>query len=80
MLSGWIDESGNMWNDYDNDTDPFIGVLYYAGDETDGVLRSGWMGFTDASIDDKYFKKEVIWFYFGPKEGILLTMNGFDSI
>ncbi len=66
MLSGWIDESGNMWNDYDNDTDPFVGALYYAGDETDGVLRSGWMGFTDGSIDDKYFKKEVIWFYFGP--------------
>lgn len=66
MLSGWIDEAGNMWNDYDNDTDPFVNALYYAGDETDGVLRSGWMGFTDGSIDDKYYKKEVIWFYFGP--------------
>ena len=39
MLSGWIDEQGNRYDEYDVDNDPFRGYCYYAGDETDGVLR-----------------------------------------
>lgn len=64
MLSGWINESGEMYNEIDYDEDPFVGFMYYAGDETDGVLREGWMAYEDGSIDDKYYDKEVIWFYF----------------
>lgn len=64
MLTGWIDEDGKMWNDYDDDTDPFVNAVYFAGDETDGVLREGWVGYTDGSLDDKYYKKQVIWLYF----------------
>ena len=64
MLSGWINESGEMWNYVDYDTDPFDGFVYYAGDETDGVLREGWVSFDDGSMDDKYYEREHIWLYF----------------
>jgi hypothetical protein len=64
MLSGWIDESGVMWNPVDSDEDPFIGYMYYAGDETDGVLRTGWVAYEDGSLTDKYYEKETLWFYF----------------
>ena len=64
MLSGWISESGEMWNYIDYDTDPFDGFIYYAGDETDGVLREGWVSIDDGSMDDKYYEREHIWFYF----------------
>ena len=64
MLSGWISETGEMYNEVDFSDDPFVGFLYYAGDETDGVLREGWMPYEDGSFDDRYYEKEVIWFYF----------------
>lgn len=66
MLSGWIDEAGQMYNNIDYEDDPFVGFVYYAGDETDGVLREGWFSYEDGSIDDKYYEKETIWFYFNP--------------
>ena len=66
MLSGWINESGEMWNYVDYDTDPFDGFIYYAGDETDGVLREGWVVCDEGSMDDKYYEREHIWLYFSP--------------
>lgn len=67
MLSGWINEQGERY-DYFNDTDddPFEGYCYFAGDETDGVLREGWSSYEDGSVDDKYYQKGVLWFYFVP--------------
>lgn len=70
MLSGWINSSGEMWNYVDYDTDPFDGFIYYAGDETDGVLREGWVSFDDGSTDDKYYEREHIWLYFSPLTNI----------
>ena len=64
MLSGWINEEGEMWNYVDYDTDPFDGFVYYAGDETDGVLREGWLQYDEGSMDDKYYERENIWLYF----------------
>lgn len=65
MMSGWINESGERYSELDNtDEDPFVGYCYYAGDETDGVLREGWSAWEEGSTDDKYYLKETIWFYF----------------
>lgn len=64
MLSGWIDEQGERYNELDSTEDPFVGYCYYAGDETDGVLREGWSAYEDGSVDDKYYRRETLWFYF----------------
>lgn len=67
MLSGWINEAGERYSDIDNnEDDPFNGFCYYAGDETDGVLREGWTAWEDGSTDDRYYKRDVLWFYFQP--------------
>lgn len=66
MLSGWINESGEMWNYVDYESDPFDGFCYYGGDETDGVLREGWLAYEDGSVNDKYYERETIWLYFSP--------------
>lgn len=66
MLSGWIDEAGVKYDIFNTEEDPFVGYCYYAGDETDGVLREGWSSYEDGSVDDKYYKKETLWFYFKP--------------
>lgn len=68
MLSGWIDESGNRYDENDTDIDPFVGFCYYAGDETDGVLREGWTEYIEGSVDDNYYMKESLWFYFKPSD------------
>ena len=64
MLSGWINEDGETFNEYESDTDPFNGYCYYAGDETDGVLREGWVAYEDGSVEDRYYMKQTLWFYF----------------
>ncbi len=79
MLSGWINENGVMYNEIDFDDDPFVGFLYYAGDETDGVLREGWMPYEDGSLDDKYYKKEVMWFYFNKNNNKKVMSEDSDS-
>ena len=59
--------SGNyeQFNEIDNnESDPFSGFCYYAGDETDGVLREGWTAYEEGSTDDRYYKKQTLWFYF----------------
>lgn len=64
MLSGWINENGEIYNDINSDQDPFMGYCYYAGDETDGVLKEGFYAFEDGSVQDEYYQKETLWFYF----------------
>lgn len=64
MLSGWINEQGERYNEYDSENDPFKGFCYYAGDETDGVLREGWTAYEEGSVDDRYYLRGTIWFYF----------------
>ncbi len=64
MLSGWINEEGDRFNEYEEDTDPFNGYCYFAGDETDGVLREGWTAYEDGSVEDRYYMKQTLWFYF----------------
>lgn len=76
MLSGWVDESGNRYDENDTDIDPFVGFCYYAGDETDGVLREGWSEYVDGSVDDNYYKKESLWFYFKPSDNKKYQANG----
>ena len=66
MLSGWIDEFGNRYDEYDTENDPFVGFCYYAGDETDGVLREGWCAYEDGSVEDRYYLRQTLWFYFRP--------------
>ena len=73
MLSGWISEDGEMFNEFETTDDPFIGNVYYAGDETDGELREGWLAFEDGSTDDRYYNKAVIWFYFSPNNNKKFT-------
>ena len=64
MLSGWISEQGERYDEYNTEVDPFVDNLYYGGDETDGVLRSGWFEFIEGSITDDYYQKSTLWFYF----------------
>lgn len=64
MLSGWISAQGERFDEFNTDEDPFVDSLYYGGDETDGVLRSGWFEMIDGSITDAYYKKSTLWFYF----------------
>lgn len=64
MMSGWINEAGDRFNEYEDDTDPFNGYCYFAGDETDGVLREGWTAYEDGSVEDRYYLKQTLWFYF----------------
>lgn len=64
MLSGWINEAGETFNEYESEDDPFNGFCYYAGDETDGVLREGWCAYEEGSVEDRYYLKQTLWFYF----------------
>lgn len=64
MLSGWINEEGERFNEYEDETDPFNGYCYFAGDETDGVLREGWTAYEEGSVEDRYYLKQTLWFYF----------------
>lgn len=85
MLSGWINEQGERYNEIENsEDDPFAGYCYYAGDETDGVLREGWTAWEEGSTDDRYYQKQTLWFYFKPNdnkkyqagsEGVLLKKD-----
>ena len=66
MLSGWINEDGERYNEYDTEADPFVGFCYFAGDETDGVLREGWSAYEEGSVEDRYYMRNTLWFYFRP--------------
>lgn len=80
MLSGWIDESGNRYDENDTDVDPFVGFCYYAGDETDGVLREGWSEYVEGSVEDNYYMKESLWFYFKPNDNKKMQSLQNDTI
>ena len=75
MLSGWINEEGETYNEYDSDTDPFVGFCYFAGDETDGVLREGWTAYEDGSVEDRYYLRNTLWFYFRPSDNKKVQSN-----
>ena len=68
MLSGWINEDGERYDERDSEDDPFMGYCYYAGDETDGVLREGWEAYEDGSVQDEYYLKPTLWFYFNTRD------------
>lgn len=77
MLSGWINSEGEMFTTDDISEDPFLDeYVYYAGDETDGVLREGWMEYTDGSISDDYYDRLVMWFYFNPNNNKKARYDG----
>ncbi|MBO6120035.1 MAG: hypothetical protein J6P02_06165 [Lachnospiraceae bacterium] len=75
MLSGWIDEYGNRYNEYDTESDPFVGYCYFAGDETDGVLREGWTAYEEGSVEDRYYLRQTLWFYFKPGDNKKVQSN-----
>lgn len=73
MLTGWIDSSGAVI-DPDED-DPFASAVYYAGDENDGQLHSGWLTFLDGTTDSTFEDRNVLYFYFNPTNNIKLGKN-----
>ncbi len=81
MLSGWINESGDRYNEFDDDEmDPFEGYCYYAGDETDGVLREGWTAWEGGSTKDRYYQRERLWFYFKTNDNKKIQSNNADAL
>ena len=81
MMSGWINESGDRFNDLDDtEADPFEGYCYYAGDETDGVLREGWAAWEEGSTDDRYYLKDTIWFYFKTSDNKKVQSTRTDTL
>ncbi len=73
MLTGWIDNSGAII-DPDED-DPFAAAVYYAGDENDGQLHSGWLTYLDGTTDSTFEDRNVLYFYFNPTNNIKLGKN-----
>ena len=67
MLSGWISDQGERYDEYNTEEDPFVGNIFYGGDETDGVLRSGWFELVEGSITDAYYERTSLWFYFNKR-------------
>lgn len=65
MLTGWITEDGKVINP-DDQTNPFVDALYYAGGDNDGVLRAGWVTYYDGydSGEEWQDDKTNLYFYF----------------
>lgn len=65
MLTGWIIDDGKVVNPDDN-SNPFVDALYYAGGDNDGVLRAGWVTYYDGydSGEDWQNDKTNLYFYF----------------
>ena len=80
MLSGWINEQGDRFDEYNSEDDPFVGFCYYAGDETDGVLREGWTAYEEGSVEDRYYLKQELWFYFLPSTNKKVQSNKDDAL
>lgn len=80
MLFGWINEEGERFNEYEDDTDPFNGYCYFAGDETDGVLREGWTAYEDGSVEDRYYMKQTLWFYFKTNDNKKVQADSEDEL
>ena len=89
MLTGWVDNSGEKKNP-DEDNAWLTDGIYYAG--TDGVLRQGWLAWSDGLQEDYTLgnsdmtDRATIYFYFGTnfkklgvdagEEGKEKTING----
>ncbi len=90
MLTGWINDEGQISEDEEN---PFETAIYYAGGENDGVLRKGWHAYVDG-VDDSYndaygesygrggegsgwdpSDADVLWLYFQPSNCKKLTAS-----
>lgn len=64
MLTGWITADGNIVNPDENDY-PYTDALYYAGNDNDGVLHSGWLTYYDAG-EGNFKDRDFMYFYFNP--------------
>lgn len=62
MLTGWIDTSGSIVNP-DDEEYPYQNALYYAGNDNDGVLHSGWLAYYDSG-EAPFDERNVLYFYF----------------
>ena len=77
MLTGWINNSGEVINP--DDDDPYSDAMYYGGDENDGVLHSGWLVYLDGSTIDIHEDKNVLYFYFNPSNNKKTFGNSADD-
>ena len=64
MLTGWINDSGQVVN-ADEEDYPYRNALYYAGGDNDGVLHSGWLTYYDSG-EDWASERDFMYFYFNP--------------
>ena len=87
MVTGWVDSEGKVINP-DDESNPFINALYYAGGDNDGVLRAGWVTYYDGYDGDDEYQTDYtnLYFYFntsnnkkygyGEAEGVTKKING----
>lgn len=65
MCVGWFGNDGKTINP-DDESNPFINAVYYAGGDNDGVLRSGWVTYYDGYDGDDEYQTDYtnLYFYF----------------
>ena len=65
MCVGWFGSDGKTINP-DDESNPFINAVYYAGGDNDGVLRSGWVTYYDGYDGDDEYQTDYtnLYFYF----------------
>lgn len=61
MMSGWINENGEMLTDT---SDNWKSGIYYAGDNSDGKVVTGWKYLTAENDEDTNREGDGYWFYF----------------
>ncbi len=61
LLSGWLDEDGDMLTD----DDAWKEGLYYCGDSSDGRMSTGWRYIEAVNEDDEDRDGDGYWFWFG---------------
>ena len=77
MCVGWIQADGKTVNP-DDESNPFINALYYAGGDNDGVLRSGWVTYYDGYDGDDEYQTDYtnLYFYFNPSNNKKVPDDG----
>ncbi|MDO5563947.1 MAG: hypothetical protein Q4F88_01790 [Eubacteriales bacterium] len=63
MLFGYIDVDGIIHSPI-TDEETFMKAMYYAGEENDGALKSGWVKYTNDTNIESYQSKNYFWLYF----------------
>ena len=65
MCVGWFGADGKTINP-DDESNPFVNALYYAGGDNDGVLRTGWVTYYDGYDGDDEYQTDYtnLYFYF----------------